>query len=563
MTKLDHDANISPWLELAHDKGITVHLCEFDGEGRLDLDHLRSLVGERTRVVAFPWASNALGTVTPVDGDRRDRPRGRRARLVRRRALRAARADRPRRRSRSTCCSARRTSSTGPHLGVARRAPRAARELAAVQGAARAGRTRSASGFETGTLAHELLCGFIATVEYLQMTSWEFIQRARAHARAALPRRAARRLDAARPADDGGPRLDVRDHARRGVARGRRRAARRGRVRGVARQLLRARGDEAPRPRGRRDPRRHRPLQHRGRGRPAARGASAPSSSRCRATARRRRPELQVPLDRRALGQEAGRAAEALERGRSGSIHGAKASGSNATVTVWSIANGSIPVSSRKRRAHRLPVARRGASRGGRSRTRRAAGRRAARRRGCAPARARASSSPPCSAGRCRGSSSNSASYGHERHAEVERVLDEAPHLGLAEVPRRLRGAARSRFARAANASIEGLHREVARPEPVSDRQQPPADLARCGRSAQPSWASFAITTCERERPISSSSSGVSRFTVGSCRRTIAPWRRRTTRARRSRRSSARSRAPRSSCSSRRAEPSCSSGCRA
>src|SRR3954469_5508480 len=66
-TKLDHDANISPWLELAHDKGITVQLCDFDGEGRLDLDHLRSLVGERTRVVAFPWASNALGTVTPVD----------------------------------------------------------------------------------------------------------------------------------------------------------------------------------------------------------------------------------------------------------------------------------------------------------------------------------------------------------------------------------------------------------------------------------------------------------------------------------------------------------------
>ena len=66
-TKLDHDANISPWLELAHDKGITVHLCDFDGEGRLDLDHLRSLVSERTRVVAFPWASNALGTVTPVD----------------------------------------------------------------------------------------------------------------------------------------------------------------------------------------------------------------------------------------------------------------------------------------------------------------------------------------------------------------------------------------------------------------------------------------------------------------------------------------------------------------
>src|SRR3954452_11776763 len=32
VTKLDHDANISPWLELAHDRGITVRVCEFDGE---------------------------------------------------------------------------------------------------------------------------------------------------------------------------------------------------------------------------------------------------------------------------------------------------------------------------------------------------------------------------------------------------------------------------------------------------------------------------------------------------------------------------------------------------
>jgi len=65
-TKLDHDGNISPWLELAHDKGLVVSLCEVDDECRLDLDHLRSLLTERTRVVAFPWASNAVGTVTPV-----------------------------------------------------------------------------------------------------------------------------------------------------------------------------------------------------------------------------------------------------------------------------------------------------------------------------------------------------------------------------------------------------------------------------------------------------------------------------------------------------------------
>ena len=77
----------------------------------------------------------------------------------------------------------------------------------------------------------------------------EVHQRARADARAALPRRPARRVDAARPADDGRPRLDLRDHARRGVA-GEAAAERlaEARLRGLARQLLRARGDEAPRP---------------------------------------------------------------------------------------------------------------------------------------------------------------------------------------------------------------------------------------------------------------------------------------------------------------------------
>ena len=45
---------------------LAVYFCELDAECRLDLDHLRSLLSERTRVVAFPWASNGVGTLTPV-----------------------------------------------------------------------------------------------------------------------------------------------------------------------------------------------------------------------------------------------------------------------------------------------------------------------------------------------------------------------------------------------------------------------------------------------------------------------------------------------------------------
>ena len=65
-TKLDHDGNVSPWIELAHDRGFVVKFAEVDGECRLDVDHLRSLLSDRTRVVAFPWAANSVGTVTPV-----------------------------------------------------------------------------------------------------------------------------------------------------------------------------------------------------------------------------------------------------------------------------------------------------------------------------------------------------------------------------------------------------------------------------------------------------------------------------------------------------------------
>ena len=43
-----------------------MRFADVDDDCRLDLDQLRSLLSDRTRVVAFPWASNAVGTVTPV-----------------------------------------------------------------------------------------------------------------------------------------------------------------------------------------------------------------------------------------------------------------------------------------------------------------------------------------------------------------------------------------------------------------------------------------------------------------------------------------------------------------
>src|SRR5205823_4214571 len=64
VTRLDHDANVSPWLELAHDRGLEVRFADIHEDCSLDMDDLERLLSERTRVVAFPLASNAVGTVT-------------------------------------------------------------------------------------------------------------------------------------------------------------------------------------------------------------------------------------------------------------------------------------------------------------------------------------------------------------------------------------------------------------------------------------------------------------------------------------------------------------------
>ena len=66
VTKLDHDANVSPWLELAHDRDLTVRFVDIHEDTSLDMDDLERQLTDRTRVVAFPVASNAVGTLTDV-----------------------------------------------------------------------------------------------------------------------------------------------------------------------------------------------------------------------------------------------------------------------------------------------------------------------------------------------------------------------------------------------------------------------------------------------------------------------------------------------------------------
>jgi cysteine desulfurase family protein (TIGR01976 family) len=179
VTKLDHDANVSPWLELAHDKGLEVRFVELNDDTTLDLDDLERQLTDRTRVVAFPIASNAVGTLTDV----------RRIVELAHDAGALAWADSvhyaPHGPIDATdwgvdvlICSPYKF--FGPHLGIAfgraelleRWRPYKVRPAADQPLGHR---------FETGTLPHELLAGFVAAVEYIESIGWEAI---RAHERA-------------------------------------------------------------------------------------------------------------------------------------------------------------------------------------------------------------------------------------------------------------------------------------------------------------------------------------------------------------------------------------------
>jgi cysteine desulfurase family protein (TIGR01976 family) len=174
VTKLDHDANVSPWLELAHDKGLEVRFVEINDDTTLDLEDLQRLLNDRTRVVAFPIASNAVGTLTDV----------RRIVELAHDAGALAWADAVHYGPHAPIdvgdwgvdvliCSPYKF--FGPHLGVAF-------GRAELLESWRPYKVRPAADeppghrFETGTLAHELLAGFVAAVEYIESLGWEAIQ---------------------------------------------------------------------------------------------------------------------------------------------------------------------------------------------------------------------------------------------------------------------------------------------------------------------------------------------------------------------------------------------------
>jgi cysteine desulfurase family protein (TIGR01976 family) len=174
VTRLDHDANVAPWLELARDLGLVVRFADVREENcTLDLADLEAQLTERTRVVAFPWASNAVGTIVDV---------ARVASLAHEAGALAwvdavhyaphGPIDVGTTGSDVLICSPYKF--YGPHLGMAfvrdelleRWRPYTARPSANAPLGQR---------HETGTLQHELLAGFVAAVDYLESLGWDAI----------------------------------------------------------------------------------------------------------------------------------------------------------------------------------------------------------------------------------------------------------------------------------------------------------------------------------------------------------------------------------------------------
>ncbi len=67
VTRLDHDANVTPWVLAAQDRGVKINWVDFDVEdGTLKLDDLQKVLERKPRLLAVGYASNSLGTINPV-----------------------------------------------------------------------------------------------------------------------------------------------------------------------------------------------------------------------------------------------------------------------------------------------------------------------------------------------------------------------------------------------------------------------------------------------------------------------------------------------------------------
>jgi cysteine desulfurase family protein (TIGR01976 family) len=166
VTRLDHDANVAPWLALAEDRGLTVRWVGIRPDDcTLDMEELERTLTPRTRIVAVGLASNAVGTINPVaEIASRAHAVGALAWVDAVHAaphlpidVRSLGAD-------FLVCSAYKI--YGPHLGILWGRRELLEDLPAYR--VRPAGDELPGRLETGTQAHELLAGLAGTLHYLE-----------------------------------------------------------------------------------------------------------------------------------------------------------------------------------------------------------------------------------------------------------------------------------------------------------------------------------------------------------------------------------------------------------
>jgi cysteine desulfurase family protein (TIGR01976 family) len=172
-TRLDHDANVAPWLLLAERTGAEVRFVGVGDDTRLDTAQLAEVVDDRTALVTFPGASNAFGTL--VDPAPFVAAAGEVGALTFMDAVHLAPHHPVRRRASGidvVACSPYKF--FGPHSGLLALDPALLAELAPDK--VRPSPDTGPDRWQTGTAQFELIAGIGAAVAYLDELGWDAIE---------------------------------------------------------------------------------------------------------------------------------------------------------------------------------------------------------------------------------------------------------------------------------------------------------------------------------------------------------------------------------------------------
>ncbi len=172
VTRLDHDANVTPWVLAAADRGCQVTWIDFDREdGTLRMDELQAALQRRPRLLAVGYASNALGTINPVaEIIRLAHAAGTTVYVDAVQYAPHGPIDVQKLGCDYLVCSSYKF--FGPHAGILYGRREVLEELFAYK--VRPASNELPGKFETGTQNHEGIAGVLGAVEYFEMVGAEF-----------------------------------------------------------------------------------------------------------------------------------------------------------------------------------------------------------------------------------------------------------------------------------------------------------------------------------------------------------------------------------------------------